>query len=166
MRHGFRGVRVVLHDWTSGDGDCFGGSNASTGEIWGVEVVEPSLDFVRRGVGEKETDLTFDTLPTTVNVNELQPKMRAYLRQKMQAWQMLLFNRGAESFGHNGAPPKKHPARTIESSQACELLKSGVLTLSRVFGSSSDGHSSCCPPQTTNSVSTCPHSLEPAINLV
>ena len=43
----------MLHDRTSGDDDGFGGVNASTGEIWGVEVVEPGSDFIWRGVGKK-----------------------------------------------------------------------------------------------------------------
>jgi hypothetical protein len=59
---------VVLHDRTSGDDDGFGGLNASTGEIWRMEIVEPSSDFFGRGVGKKETNLAFNMLSTTINI--------------------------------------------------------------------------------------------------
>jgi hypothetical protein len=71
---------VVLHDRTSGDGDGFWGPNASTGEVWGMEVGEPSSNFIRRGVGKKEADLTFNMLPLTVNTSGLQSEMKAYSR--------------------------------------------------------------------------------------
>jgi hypothetical protein len=58
----------MLHDGTNGDDDGFGGVDASTSEIWRVEVVEPGSDFIRRGVGEKEANLTFDMLPIIVSV--------------------------------------------------------------------------------------------------
>ena len=58
---------MVLHDRTNGNDDSSWSSDAGTGEIWGVEVVEPSSHFVRRRVGEKEADLAFDMLPITIN---------------------------------------------------------------------------------------------------
>lgn len=57
----------MLHDRTDGDGDGFWSSDAGTGEIWGMEVVEPSCHFVRRRVCEKEANLAFDMLPMTIN---------------------------------------------------------------------------------------------------
>ena len=59
----------MLHDRSSGDDDGFGGVNASTGEIWGVEVVEPGSDFIWRGVGKKKANLAFDMLPMIVSVS-------------------------------------------------------------------------------------------------
>ena len=59
---------MVLHDRADGDGDGLRDPDAGTSEIWRVEVVEPSGDFVRRGIGEKEANLTLDTLPITVNM--------------------------------------------------------------------------------------------------
>lgn len=58
----------MLHDGTSGDDNGFWSSDAGTGKIWGMEVVEPSGHFVRRGVGEKEANLAFDMLPITINI--------------------------------------------------------------------------------------------------
>lgn len=68
MRHSFGGIRVVLHNRTDGDDNGFWSPNAGTGEVWRMEVVEPSSDFVRRGISEKEAHLTFDMLPITINV--------------------------------------------------------------------------------------------------
>ena len=58
----------MLHDGTSGDGNGFWSSDAGTGKIWGMEVAEPSDHFIRRGVGEKEANLTFDTLSITIDI--------------------------------------------------------------------------------------------------
>ena len=68
MRHSFGGIRVVLHNRTDGDDNGFWSPNAGTGEVWRMEVVEPSDHFVRRGIGKKEADLAFDMLRTTVSV--------------------------------------------------------------------------------------------------
>lgn len=59
---------MVFHDRTNGDDDGFWSSDAGTGEIWRMEVVEPSSHFVRRRIGEKEADLAFDMLLITVNI--------------------------------------------------------------------------------------------------
>lgn len=59
---------MVLRDRTSRDCDGFGSSYASTGEVGGMEVVEPSSNFIRRGVSKKEADLTLDMLSLTVNI--------------------------------------------------------------------------------------------------
>lgn len=59
---------MVLHDRTNGDDNSPWSSNARTGEIWGMKVVEPSDHFVGRGIGKKEADLAFDVLPMTINV--------------------------------------------------------------------------------------------------
>lgn len=59
---------MVLHDRTSGYGDGFRRSNASTCEVWRMEVVEPSSNFIRGRVGKKEADLTFDMLLVMVDV--------------------------------------------------------------------------------------------------
>ena len=67
MRHGFGGVRVVLHDGADGDDDGPRGLDTCTSEVWRVEVVEPSSYFVWRGICEKETDLALYTLPITVD---------------------------------------------------------------------------------------------------
>jgi hypothetical protein len=58
----------MLHDGTGGgDNGCWS-SNAGTGKVWGMEVVEPSGHFVRRGVCEKEANLTFDMLSITIDI--------------------------------------------------------------------------------------------------
>ena len=59
---------MVLHDRPNGDNDSFWSSDAGTGEIWRMEVVEPGCHFFRRGVCEEEADLTFDVLPTGISV--------------------------------------------------------------------------------------------------
>ena len=71
---------MVLHDRTNGDDDSFWSSDPCTSEIRGMEVVEPSGHFARRGVGEKEADLAFDMLPITVNTRMNRLKMKAHLR--------------------------------------------------------------------------------------
>ena len=70
----------MLHNRTSGDVDGFWSSNTSTGEIWRMEVVEPSSNFIRRGVGEKEADLTFNMLPVMVNASEPQSEVKTHSR--------------------------------------------------------------------------------------
>ena len=59
---------MVLHDRANGDDDGFWSLDAGTGEIWRMEVVEPSSHFLRGGVGEKEPDLAFYMLPITIDV--------------------------------------------------------------------------------------------------
>ena len=59
---------MVLHNRTGGDNNGFGGLNPSTGEIRRMEVVEPSSNFFRRGVGKKEANLAFDMLPTLISI--------------------------------------------------------------------------------------------------
>ena len=71
---------MVLQNRTSGDGNGLGGSNTGTSEIWRMEVVEPSSNFIWRGVCKKEAYLTFDMLPVTVNISELQSEIRAHSR--------------------------------------------------------------------------------------
>lgn len=57
-----------MHNRANRDDDGFWSSDAGTGEIWRMKIVEPSSHFARRGIGEKEADLTFDILPIMVNV--------------------------------------------------------------------------------------------------
>ena len=59
---------MVLHDRANGDDYGFRSSDAGTGKIWRMKVVEPNSDFVRGGVSEKEADLTLDVLPITVSL--------------------------------------------------------------------------------------------------
>jgi len=59
---------MVLHDRANRDDYGFWSSDAGTGKIWRMKIVEPSSDFVRGGISEKKADLTLDVLPITVNV--------------------------------------------------------------------------------------------------
>ena len=70
----------MLHDRTNGDDDGFWSSDASTGEIWGMEVVKPSCYFVRRGVCKKDADLAFDMLPMMINTRMSRSRVRTHLR--------------------------------------------------------------------------------------
>ena len=58
----------MLHDGTSRKSDGFRGLDASTGEVWGMEVVEPDSDLIRGGVGKKEANLASNMLLVEVNI--------------------------------------------------------------------------------------------------
>ena len=71
---------MVSHDGSSGDNDGFWSLDAGTGEIWRMEAVEPSSHFVRRGVREKEADLTFNALLITISARTNRLEMKAHPR--------------------------------------------------------------------------------------
>lgn len=70
----------MLHNGTSGDGNGFWSLDAGAGKVWGMEVVEPSRHFVRRGVGEEKANLTFDMLSLAIDIWIEGLNVRAYLR--------------------------------------------------------------------------------------